>query len=198
MNTRSLRIALGGLALNVAFAAYYIIFGALSRSWWLLTLGAYYAVLSLLRFVVLRVKRGERFVTKATGAMLTLMTLPLVGTVLLSLIEDRGTRHGTIIMIAIAAYAFAKISIATVSLIRSRKSNSARVVTLRNISFADACVSIFSLQRSMLVSFGDMPKETVRAMNGATGAVVCVTVLLIGIYLLTRKSIESTKKDGES
>lgn len=198
MNTRSLRIALGGLALNVAFAAYYIIFGALSRSWWLLTLGAYYAVLSLLRFVVLRVKRGERFVTKATGAMLTLMTLPLVGTVLLSLIEDRGTRHGTIIMIAIAAYAFAKISIATVSLIRSRKSNSARVVTLRNISFADACVSIFSLQRSMLVSFGDMPKETVRAMNGATGAVVCVTVLLFGIYLLTRKSIESTKKDGES
>lgn len=198
MNTRSLRIALGGLALNVAFAAYYIIFGALSRSWWLLTLGAYYAVLSLLRFVVLRVKRGERFVTKATGAMLTLMTLPLVGTVLLSLIEDRGTRHGTIIMIAIAAYAFAKISIATVSLIRSRKSNSARVVTLRNISFADACVSIFSLQRSMLVSFGNMPKETVRAMNGATGAVVCVTVLLIGIYLLTRKSIESTKKDGES
>lgn len=198
MNTRSLRIALGGLALNVAFAAYYIIFGALSRSWWLLTLGAYYAVLSLLRFVVLRVKRGERFVTKATGAMLTLMTLPLVGTVLLSLIEDRGTRHGTIIMIAIAAYAFAKISIATVSLIRSRKSNSARVVTLRNISFADACVSIFSLQRSMLVSFGDMPKETVRAMNGATGAVVCVTVLLIGIYLLTRKSTESTKKDGES
>lgn len=198
MNTRSLRIALGGLALNVAFAVYYIIFGALSRSWWLLTLGAYYAVLSLLRFVVLRVKRGERFVTKATGAMLTLMTLPLVGTVLLSLIEDRGTRHGTIIMIAIAAYAFAKISIATVSLIRSRKSNSARVVTLRNISFADACVSIFSLQRSMLVSFGDMPKETVRAMNGATGAVVCVTVLLFGIYLLTRKSIESTKKDGES
>lgn len=198
MNTRSLRIALGGLALNVAFAAYYIIFGALSRSWWLLTLGAYYAVLSLLRFVVLRVKRGERFVTKATGAMLTLMTLPLVGTVLLSLIEDRGTRHGTIIMIAIAVYAFAKISIATVSLIRSRKSNSARVVTLRNISFADACVSIFSLQRSMLVSFGNMPKETVRAMNGATGAVVCVTVLLIGIYLLTRKSIESTKKDGES
>lgn len=198
MNTRSLRIALGGLALNVAFAAYYIIFGALSRSWWLLTLGAYYAVLSLLRFVVLRVKRGERFVTKATGAMLTLMTLPLVGTVLLSLIEDRGTRHGTIIMIAIAAYAFAKISIATVSLIRSRKSNSARVVTLRNISFADACVSIFSLQRSMLVSFGDMPKETVRAMNGATGAVVCVTVLLIGIYLLTRKPTESTKKDGES
>lgn len=198
MNTRSLRIALGGLALNVAFAAYYIIFGALSRSWWLLTLGAYYAVLSLLRFVVLRVKRGERFVTKATGAMLTLMTLPLVGTVLLSLIEDRGTRHGTIIMIAIAAYAFAKISIATVSLIRSRKSNSARVVTLRNISFADACVSIFSLQRSMLVSFGDMPKETVRAMNGATGAVVCVTVLLFGIYLLTRKPTESTKKDGES
>lgn len=198
MNTRSLRIALGGLALNVAFAAYYIIFGALSRSWWLLTLGAYYAVLSLLRFVVLRVKRGERFVTKATGAMLTLMTLPLVGTVLLSLIEDRGTRHGTIIMIAIAAYAFAKISIATVSLIRSRKSNSARVVTLRNISFADACVSIFSLQRSMLVSFGNMPKETVRAMNGATGAVVCVTVLLLGIYLLTRKPTESTKKDGES
>lgn len=198
MNTRSLRIALGGLALNVAFAAYYIIFGALSRSWWLLTLGAYYAVLSLLRFVVLRVKRGERFVTKATGAMLTLMTLPLVGTVLLSLIEDRGTRHGTIIMIAIAAYAFAKISIATVSLIRSRKSNSARVVTLRNISFADACVSIFSLQRSMLVSFSNMPKETVRTMNGATGAVVCVTVLLIGIYLLTRKPTESTKKDGES
>ena len=88
-----------------------------------------------------------------------------------------------------SVYAFTKIAFATVNLVKSRKYASAKLVTLRNISFADACVSIFALQRSMLVSFGDMTERDIRIFNAVIGSVVCVIVFLLGLNLLRNKKI---------
>ena len=142
---RTLKFALASLVFNMAFATYHIIMGLVTRSWWLFTLGSYYLVLSVVRFVVLRSKSGERFIAKFTGWMLILLTIPLVGTVILSVVRDRGHERHMIVMIAMAAYAFTKITLATIKFIKARRSTSATLITLRNISFADAFVSIFSL-----------------------------------------------------
>ena len=64
---RTLKIALASLIFNIAFAAYHLVMGLVTSSWWLLTLGSYYLVLSVVRFVVLRSKSKERFITKFTG-----------------------------------------------------------------------------------------------------------------------------------
>lgn len=117
------------------------------------------------------------------------MTLPLVGTVVLATVQDRGTVYSKIVMITIAVYAFTKITLASVNLAKSRRSASLKVKTLRNISFADAFVSIFSLQRSMLVSFGELAEGTIRIMNIATGSAVCVIVFLLGVNLLRKAKI---------
>ena len=186
---RTLRIAVISLAANTAFSAYYFVFGILSASWWLLTLGFYYLMLSLIRFVVLRSKRQERFIARFTGVMLMILSVPLIGTVILSVVRDRGQRLHMIVMIAIAAYAFTKITLATINLIRSRHSISARFVTLRNISFAEAFVSIFALQRSMLVSFEGMTESEIVIMNASLGSAVSVIVFLMGVNLLRRKKI---------
>ena len=61
---RTLKLALGSLAFNIAFATYYLVMGLVTNSWWLLTLGSYYLVLSLVRFMVLRSKSKERFIAK--------------------------------------------------------------------------------------------------------------------------------------
>ena len=184
---RTLKIALASLLFNIAFAAYHLVMGMVTSSWWLLTLGSYYLVLSIVRFVVIRSKSGERFIAKFTGWMLILLSIPLVGTVILSVVRDRGHERHMIVMIALAAYAFTKITLATIKLIKARRSTSATLITLRNISFADAFVSIFALQRSMLVSFEGMTEAEIVIMNATLGSAVCVIVFLLGVNLLRNK-----------
>ena len=184
---RTYKLAFLSLAVNVAFGGYNIVIGCITHSWWMLTIGTYYAVLSVVRYTVLRSKKeNTAFIKQFTGILLIVMSLPLVGTVVLATVQDRGTVYHEIVMITIAVYAFTKITLASVNLAKSRRSTSLNVKTLRNISFADAFVSIFSLQRSMLVSFGEMAESTIRIMNIATGSAGCVIVFFLGINLLRK------------
>lgn len=186
---RVIKFSFGSLVFNMAYSLYHIIFGVATKSWWLFTLGVYFLILSIIRFTVLQTKKNIKFATKFTGIMLMLLSLSLVGTVILSFIKDRGTVFHEIVMIAIAVYAFTKITLATVNLIKSSKSSSEKIITLRNISFADAFVSIFSLQRSMLVSFEGMTDIEIRIMNIATGTAVCIIVFLLGVNLVRKEKL---------
>ena len=120
--------------------------------------------------------------------MLMLLAVPLVGTVILAVVRDRGIVMHEIVMIAMAVYAFSKITLTIINLVKSKNSASAKHVTLRNISFADACVSIFALQRSMLVSFGDMSQNDIRIFNAVIGSAVCVIIFILGLNLVRKKA----------
>ena len=186
---RTLNLALASLIFNIAFAIYHLVLGLVTSSWWMLTLGSYYLVLSIVRFMVLRSKSKERFITKFTGWMLIVLSVPLSGTVILSVVRDRGHELHMIVMIAMAVYAFTKITLATINLVNSRRSTSVTLITLRNISFADAFASMFALQRSMLVSFEGMSETEIVIMNAALGSAVCVIVFLLGINLIQNENI---------
>ncbi len=186
---KTLKFALVSLIFNVVFGAYHLVFGIVSSSWWLLTLGTYYLILSIVRFAVLISKSKEQFITKFAGWMLMVLSIPLVGTVILSAVRDRGHEYHMIVMIAMATYAFTKITLATINLVKSRRSTSGALITLRNISFADAFVSIFALQRSMLVSFEGMTETEILIMNVALGSAVCVIVFLLGLNLVRSEKI---------
>ena len=183
--SRIYKLSLLSLAINIVFSAYNIVISCITRSWWMLTIGTYYAVLSVIRYTVLRCKKeNTAFIKRFTGILLMVLSLTLAGTVVLASVQDRGTVYHEIVMISIAVYAFTKITLSSVNLAKSRRCSSAKVKTLRNISFADAFVSIFSLQRSMLVSFGEMAKGTIKIMNIATGTAVCIIVALLGLNLI--------------
>lgn len=182
-----LKFLLFSVLFNAAFCAYYIIFGIITHSWWSFTVGVYYAILSVTRFIVHQSKENNDLIKKHTGVMLMLLSLPLVGTVILAIVRDRGIIMHMIVMISMAAYSFTKITLAIINLIKARKSDSATLVSLRNVSLAHACVSIFALQRSMLVSFGDMPQNDIRIFNAVMGAAVCVIVFLLGLNLVKNK-----------
>ena len=186
---RTLKFALASLTFNIAFATYHLVTGLVTNSWWLLTLGSYYLVLSIVRFVVLHSKSKEHFITKFTGWMLITLSIPLAGTVILSIVRDRGHELHVIVMIAMATYAFTKIILATIKFIKARHSTSATLITLRNISFADAFVSIFALQRSMLVSFEGMTGTEILIMNATLGSSVCMIVFLLGLNLVKHKKV---------
>ena len=188
---RTLKFVIASLVSNIAFAIYHLLLGLYTSSWWLLTFASYYFVLSIVRYVVLRFNSKETFVVKFTGWMLILLTIPLVGTVILSVVRDRGHELHMIIMIAMAAYSFTKITLAVINLIKARQSKSAALVTLRNISLADAFVSIFALQRSMLVSFEGMRETEIVIMNASLGSAVCMVCFLLGLLLLLNRQYKS-------
>lgn len=181
---KTLRLAFVSLLFNTAYSAYHIAFGITTRSWWLFTVGVYYAILGIVRFAVLRCRGKKRYILRFTGIMLMALSVSLVGTVILAFVKERGIEFPLIVMLAIAVYAFTKITLSTINWIKARKSKSAKLITLRNVSFADAFVSIFSLQRSMLVSFEGMPEADIRMMNVATGSAVSVIVFLLGLNLV--------------
>ena len=88
---KRMNFAAVSLAFSIAFSAYHIAFGVITRSWWLFTVGIYYVVLSTVRLAVMHTKRSERFILHFTGIMLMILSLPLAGIVLLAFLRDRGT-----------------------------------------------------------------------------------------------------------
>ena len=190
---KELKFAILCLMGNMAFAVYHLVFGIFAKSIWMLTLGVYYLILSIIRFFVLRTRKNTRLGTRFTGIMLMILAIPLLGSTILSVIRDRGYNLHMIIMIAMAAYAFTKVTIATVNLIKSRHGTDAKYMMLRNISFADALVSIFALQRSMLVSFEGMSEGEIQIMNACLGCGVCIMVFLLGLNLINKKYTSNLK-----
>ncbi len=186
------KIALLSLGFNLAYGIYNGIIGFSSHSWWLITLCAYYIILSVMRFAVLLFKwenenSSNHFIMRFTGCLMIFLSIILAGSAYLSFESERGIKYNEILMITIAAYSFTKITLAIINLIKMRKNNSSIIKTLRYISFADALVSIFALQRSMLVSFGAMPENGIQIFNICTGTAVYIGVFILGIILIGGK-----------
>jgi hypothetical protein len=105
-------------------------------------------------------------------------------------------------MLAIAVYAFTKITLAIIGMVKARKSPSPALRTLRNLALVDGCVSIYSLQRSMLVTFPGMAPWEIQLFNSLTGGAVFLAVLGLGINLIGGKHVTMAKskiaKAGEA
>ena len=182
--------AICGFVINLLFALYNGALGIIFRSTWFLSLCAYYTVLSSMRFgTVLQDRRNistEKFIARFCGVMLIVLALVLSGSVYLSLAADIAVKHQEIIMLTIATYTFYKVVLAIINTVKVRKENSLLLSSIRNIGCADAAVSILSLQRSMLVSFGAMEREDIFLMNVLTGAGVFLIIVLLGITLIVK------------
>ena len=180
---------------NLLYALYNCILAIWYASRWFLCIGAYYVILSVLRFGNTKARgKNERFVAVFSGCMLLLMVPVLLLTVYLAVRNDIGVKYNEIIMITIALYTFIKVTFSVAGYVSSRKRKNPREIALRSIGFADGAVAIFSLQRSMLVSFGGMSINDIKLFNLLTGIGVCMIVLYSGIKMIKIKEIENNGK----
>ena len=194
------KLTLLSLFINLAYAVYNAAIGFYTHSWWFVTLCLYFTVLSITRFSLLRIKSKssgdlslEIFAEKFTGVMFIMLSVSLIGTVVLSVIDNHGTEYHEIVMITIALYVFVKMTLAVINVIKARKNDSPVIKALRGISFADAFVSVFSLQRSMLVSFGEMAENDIKLFNVLTGSGVCIIIFLLGLSLIEGEKFRMAK-----
>lgn len=188
------------LIINFIYAIGNCVIGFLVHSWWFITVGAYYVVLTVARYSVLQIRRKaggnyetELFARRITGILLVVLSFCIIGVNVLSALEERGTVFHEIIMIAIATYTFTKITMAIIGMAKAKRTPSPALKILRNISLADACVSIYTMQRSMLVTFPGMESAEIQLFNILTGTAVWIIVLLLGINLIGGKYTDMAK-----
>lgn len=184
-----------GFVVNLLYALYHGILGALNLSLWFLTMCAYYTVLGTMRLsaVLCAYKNGsaasgdtEYFVMRLSGFFLMLLSFVLTGVIYISLSQNIAAKYSEILMITIATYTFYKVTMAIVKAVKQRKDPSALLAVIRSIGYAEAAGSLLTLQRSMLVSFEGMSAANMHCMNALTGAAVCLFVLTLGIFMTIR------------
>lgn len=179
--------------INGFYAVGNLAFGLINGSFWFVTIGAYFLVLCAMRagcISALRSKNEKKiYAGRLVGLLLILMCIVLAGSVVLSDRLDVIKPVHRIVMIAAAAFTTAKAAIAVINVVKARKSGNSIWFAIRNITCADAAGSVLSMQRSMLVSLGDMDAGGIRLLNLLTGIGTCAVVLLLGIILLRRRPV---------
>lgn len=202
---RTIVFATGSTLINMAYVAFHIVLSVTQRSLWYGSLAAYYGMLVALRGGVVLYHKGNgkkdederrRLALRkyrSCGILLIIIPLCLTVPILEIVFLDKAFVHEGWTVIAFAAYAFYKITMAAYNLFKSRKQEDLTVQAVRNVGFADALVSIFSLQTALLFSFSAGGNHAVA--NVITGSAVCALTVALGVAMLVRA--RKTEKENE-
>ena len=191
----SLYISLG---INLLYVALQGLQWHLFRSWWFVVLAAYYAVLAVMRFLLLRYVRtneigssvlSEWKRSRVCATILMLVNLCLSGAVLMILYENKGYDYPGVLIYVMALYTFYSTINAIVQIIRYRKLGSPVMSTAKVIVLSAALVSMLNLETAMFSQFGaDMAVESQRLMIILTGAGISIAVNAMSAALIVKST----------
>lgn len=189
----------GTLIWNTAYALLQLGMGFWHRTFWFYSLAGYYICLAVMRFFLARYttkhKPGEKMREELLwyrfcGWVFLAMNLTLSLMVFFMVYWNRTFRHHEITTIALAAYTFTAFTMAIVNIVKYRKYNSPVYSASKAISLASACVSMLTLEATMLTTFGDgsMNAITRKILLGSTGGVISVFVIVMAVYMITQSN----------
>lgn len=180
---------------NVAYGIFQLWLGFYHHTLWFYSLGAYYICLAVMRFFLLqhtvRHKPGEKMRQelskfRACGWIFLLMNLALALMIFFMVYWNRTVVHHEITTIAMAAYTFTAFTAAIVSIIKYRKYNSPVYSASKTISLAAACVSMLTLESTMLTIWGEAESPAFRQlMLALTGGAIVIFIVVMAIYMIT-------------
>lgn len=157
------------LLINIGYAVLNIVLAAFLNSLWYGLIAIFYAVLMGARMTIILLARhiarkywmnktellyAELKVSIGSGGLIFLMDLSMAFAVTFMITNTPPNSSGKIVAIGLAAYTFYKIILAIVNLVRSRKNGDPVVMALRNISMADACMSLVNTTITLDMTFG--------------------------------------------
>ena len=191
----SLYISFG---VNILYVALQGLQWHLFHSWWFVVLSAYYAILSVMRFLLLRYVRmnaiGSSILlewkrSRVCAYILMLVNLCLSGAVLMILFENKGYNYPGILIYVMALYTFYSTINAIVQIIKYRKLGSPIMSTAKIIALSAALVSMLNLETAMFSQFGaDMAVESQRLMIILTGAGISIAVNAMSAVLIIKST----------
>lgn len=191
----------GTLIWNTAYALLQLGMGFEHKTFWFYSLAGYYISLAVMRFFLVRHtskhRHGEKIADelkkyRACGIIFLVMNTALTLMIFFMVYWNRTFNHHEITAIALAAYTFTSFTIATVNIVKYRKYNSPVYSASKAINLASACVSMLTLESTMLTTFGDgtMSLTERRILLGTSGAAISVFIIAMAIYMI----VQSTKK----
>ena len=189
----------GTLIYNTAYALLQLGMGFWHRTFWFYSLGAYYICLAVMRFFLVQYtiknRPGEKMQEeliryRLCGWIFLVMNLALSLMVFFMVYWNRTFSHHEITTIALAAYTFTAFTMAIISIIKYRKYNSPVYSASKAISLASACVSMLTLEATMLTTFGDDTMDAVsrKVFLGCTGGAVSAFVIVMAVYMIGQSS----------
>ncbi|MBE5756350.1 MAG: hypothetical protein E7342_00980 [Clostridiales bacterium] len=176
-------------AFNFIYALFNFIVGIYLRSYWFITIGAYFFVLGFMRSfsIISIIRKKDKNLNKIIGFLLIFLIIILVAMMALSDMFDVIKPLNEIIMISIATFTTAKTVIAILNTVKAKRLT-VSYLAIRNLSLVSASFSILSMQRSMLVSFGNMSINNIRIFNFSTGFAFFLFLLVLIVIMIKRKS----------
>ncbi len=194
-----------GLLINLLYITVKLVSGIYYRSWWFVTLAVYYALLAVMRFLLIWRWGGIKLEAelrryRLCGIMLLLMNEALAGMVILMVYQNRGYDYPGSLIYAMAAYSFYAVITAVIHLIKFRKYGSPVLSAAKAIKLVAAMVSILSLETAMLARFGSENDSDFRkVMTGMTGGCICSLVLGMAVFMIAKstKNIQQINKTSE-
>ena len=144
-----------GMLINLLYITVKLVSGIYYRSWWFVTLAVYYALLAVMRFLLIwrwgEIKlEAELRRYRLCGIMLLLMNEALAGMVILMVHQNQGYDYPGMLIYAMAAYSFYAVITAVVHLVKFRRYGSPVLSAAKAIKLVAAMVSILSLETAML------------------------------------------------
>lgn len=188
--------SLPGLIMGAIFAVFNGSVAVLTQSAWYASLATYYILLFVMRLSAvlyaksIYVDRREREkelrewrVYQICGILLMVMSVALLGSVAILVMDGGGKNYPGFLIYAAAAFTFYKVIASAVSIGRAKRERAPLAIALRSIGHSEALVSLLSLQTAMFGQFGQGKGELVSTMNAFTGLAVCLIVLGIGLSM---------------
>ncbi len=188
-----------GMGWNLTFALINLIFSVFYRSYWYLTLFAIYLVLGLMKMSTVTLsrsqKRTESNMLLQNGFAMLILSVIECGMMLLTIREVHNPAMNKVVLIFTAVYTFAFVGNAIRIAVKVRKRKTSLLIALRNISCASVSVSLLSLERSMLGTFGDGSNNDSLVIEAWTGAVTFLFLLCLAFnFIILSLRIKNTEK----
>lgn len=197
----------GTLIFNTAYALLQLGMGFRHHSFWFFSLAGYYLCLAVMRFFLLRhtgkYKPGENMAKelskyRACGIALLVMNLTLALMSFFMVYWNRTFHHHEITTIALAAYTFTSLTFAIINTVKYRKYHSPVYSAAKAISLAASCVSVLTLESTMLTTFGNetMSLTGRRILLGTSGGVISALVIAMAVYMIVTGTTQKRKLPG--
>ncbi|MBQ9768632.1 MAG: hypothetical protein IJW27_00350, partial [Clostridia bacterium] len=191
----------GTLIYNTAYALLQLGMGFWHHTFWFYSLAGYYVSLAVMRFFLVRHTRrhrsGDKMMeelvkSRACGIVFLVMNLALALIIFFMVYWNRTFKHHEITTIALAVYTFTSLTFAIVNTVKYRKYNSPVYSASKAISLASACVSMLTLESTMLTTFGEetMSLTGRRILLGISGGAISAFIIAMAIYMI----VKGTKK----
>jgi divalent metal cation (Fe/Co/Zn/Cd) transporter len=184
-----------GQLINFIYGVFKIVSGIIIGSAWIGADGIYNFMQALIQlFQILRRKNSGSMEKQwrsyqFCGVLILFMHLTLTGIVFQTVNWNRVEEYGGYMIFATAAFAFYKIISSFIHVAKDRKHTHPIDSSVRMLELSQAMFSMFSLQASLLHTFGAGERwESV--LNGAMGCIVCLLVAAMGVYMIRRGNRE--------